>query len=295
MSWFMRWIICVMLALLVSESGAFARHHLIVQGNKKLAIVGSDGKIEWEMPWGAIHDIHPTSGGRVMVQQGAAKIVEIDMKSKEIVWSYDAAKENGNAGRAVEVHSFQPLENGRVMIAESGPARLIEIDRDGRLLHEMKLKTVHPSTHSDTRLVRKLKNGNYLVAHEADGAAREYSADGTIVWEYAVPLFGREPKPGHGPEAFGNRLFAALRLPNGNTLIATGNGHSVIEVTPQKEVVWKVEQSELPGIVLAWVTTLEVLPNGNPRHRQLPCRPRAAAAGRDRTPDETSRLAVRSI
>jgi hypothetical protein len=37
----------------------------------------------------------------------------------------------------------------------------------------------------------------------------------------------------------------------------------VIEVTPEKEIVWKVEQYDLPSIRLAWVTTLEVLPNGN--------------------------------
>ena len=58
-------------------------------------------------------------------------------------------------------------------------------------------------------------------------------------------------------------MFAAVRLGNGNTLIATGNGHSVLEVTPQKKIVWKLEQRDLPGITLGWVTTLEVLPNGN--------------------------------
>jgi hypothetical protein len=84
-----------------------------------------------------------------------------------------------------------------------------------------------------------------------------------VVWEYAVPLFGREPRPGHGPEAFGNQVFSALRLPSGDTLIGTGNGHSVLEVTPSKEIVWSVRQHDLPGITLAWVTTLQVLPNGH--------------------------------
>ena len=37
----------------------------------------------------------------------------------------------------------------------------------------------------------------------------------------------------------------------------------MIEVTPAKEVVWHLRQDELPGIRLAWVTTLEVLPGGN--------------------------------
>ena len=47
------------------------------------------------------------------------------------------------------------------------------------------------------------------------------------------------------------------------TLISTGNGHAVIEVTPDKNIVWAVHQNDLPGITLAWVTTLQVLPNGN--------------------------------
>ena len=52
-------------------------------------------------------------------------------------------------------------------------------------------------------------------------------------------------------------------MDNGNTLIATGNGHSVLEVTPAKVIVWQIHQDDLPGIRFAWVTTLEVLPNGN--------------------------------
>ncbi|MAW77291.1 MAG: hypothetical protein CMJ95_07900, partial [Planctomycetes bacterium] len=86
---------------------------------------------------------------------------------------------------------------------------------------------------------------------------------GRVVWEYDVPMFGREEIGGHGPDSFGDKCFCALRLENGNSLIATGNGHSVLEVTPDKEIVWRLEQYELPEIRLAWVTTLEVLPNGN--------------------------------
>jgi hypothetical protein len=35
-------------------------------------------------------------------------------------------------------------------------------------------------------------------------------------------MFGRQPRGGHGVEAFGNQCFAALRLENGNTLLSTG-------------------------------------------------------------------------
>lgn len=240
-----------------------AQHRLALQGAGKLAIVDREGKIEWQMPWRGIHDLHVLKNGNLVVQDGAAKVAEIDVKKKEVVWSYDSAKANGNEGKRIEVHGFQPLDDGSVMIAESGAQRIIEVDRDGKLLKEIKLKVDRPNAHTDTRLARKLANGNYLVCHEGDGVVREYDAAGKIVWEYAVPLFGREPKGGHGPDSFGNKCFAAVRLASGNTLIATGNGHSILEVTPEKAIVWKVEQRDLPGITLAWVTTLEVLPNGN--------------------------------
>jgi hypothetical protein len=149
------------------------------------------------------------------------------------------------------------------MIAESGAGRIIEIDREGKIHHQISLKLKKPSPHRDTRLARKLDNGNYLVSHEGDGAIREYDSKGSVVWEYDVPLFDQAPRGGHGPEAWGNQTFACLRLKNGNTLISTGNGHSVLEVTPEKKIVWQIGQKDLPQITLAWVTTLEVLANGN--------------------------------
>ena len=248
----------------LTAAAAEPGRRVIMQGKNRLAIVNGAGEIEWEMPWSGIHDIHVLDNGNVMVQKGRAVVAEIDRKSKKVVWSYDAATSNGNKGKRIEVHAFQPLSGDRVMIAESGSARIIEINRKGELLKEVPLKVKNPHPHSDTRLARKLPTGNYLVCHENDGAVREYDGEsGKVVWEFDVPLFGRKRQPGHGPEAFGNQAFAAVRLKNGNTLIATGNGHSVIEVTPAGEIVWRLKQNDLPGVTLAWVTTLEVLPNGN--------------------------------
>jgi len=258
----LRVLLCIA-SLFVSAASLSANHRLVTQGNGKLAIVEKDGTVSWEMPWGGIHDIHVLKNGNIMVQKQMRIISEIDVKTKKVVWSYDASQKNGNAGKRVEVHAFQPLENGNVMIVESGPARIIEINRDGEIQKQFKLKVENPNPHTDSRLARKLANGHYLVCHEADGKVREYNADGKVIWEYAVPMFGKQNKGGHGPEAFGNKAYCAVRLKNGNTLIATGNGHSVIEVTAKKEIVWKIEQNDLPNITLAWVTTLEVLPNGN--------------------------------
>jgi hypothetical protein len=224
--------------------------------------VGPDGTLEWETKVGPIHDAAVLPNGHVLLQQGWTLIVEMT-RDRKVVWEYDSGKMNGNEGKRVEVHAFQRLADGHTMIVESGPSRIIEVDANGKIQQEIKLKVNRPDVHMETRLARKLTSGNYLVAHQGDGAVREYDSTGKVVWEYELPLFGRERKPGHGPEAFGNAVFSATRLTNGNTLIGGGNGHCVLEVTTAKEIVWKLEQNDLPGITLAWVTRVERLPNGN--------------------------------
>ncbi|MEM9366150.1 MAG: PQQ-binding-like beta-propeller repeat protein [Planctomycetota bacterium] len=253
----------LLLFLACDASWCRAQQTVLLGGKDGLAVVQPNGTVTWHMDWGGIHDVHVTPDGLILTRQGRSKVVLIDPKKKEVVFTYDAAISPGNAGRKIEIHAAQPLDTERIMVAESGRGRIIEIDRSGKILHEITLKIDHPNPHRDTRLVRRLDHGGYLVAHEGDGVVREYDRDGTVQWEYSIPLFGKEPARGHGPEAFGNAVFSAIRLPNGNTLIGTGNGHSVLEVTPNKEIVWQIHQNDLPGIQLAWVTTLEQLDNGN--------------------------------
>lgn len=220
--------------------------------------------MDWECPWGPIHDLHVLTNGNLMVQRGPAEVVEIERGGGRVVWSYDSRTMGGNENRRVEVHAFQPLPNGQVMIAESGPGRILFVDRLGTIQREFALKLDAPDPHRDTRLARVLANGNVLVCHEGDGAVREYDGEsGDVVWEFDVPLFGRERRPGHGPEAFGNQVFGAHRKSDGNTLVATGNGHSVLEVDPAGEIVWSLHQDDLAPVRLAWVTTIDVLESGN--------------------------------
>ena len=244
-----------------SQTGPRRRVIAADDSKRTLAAISPDGAVEWRRANGPIHDLHLLPNGHLLLQDGWTRIVEIDANHAP-VWEYDAAH-GGDTGRRVEVHAFQRLSDGATMIVESGPARIIEVGRDGTIRKEVRLTVRHPSVHSDTRNARKTAAGTYLVAHERDGAVREYDGDGRVIWEFDVPLFGRERRDGHGPEAFGNQVYAAVRLPNGNTLIGTGNGHSVLEVDPRKEIVWKVEQRDLPGITLAWVTQVSRRADGN--------------------------------
>ncbi len=248
-----------------ANTASEVRHRILCadSSKKRIAIINEEGKTEWESKIGPLHDLHLLKNGNVLFQKNWVEIVEVEPITQKVVWEYNSAKSNGNEGKAIEVHAFQRLDDGNTLIAESGVSRLIEVDPAGKIVRKVALEVSKPHAHRDTRLVRKLANGNYLVCHEGDAVVREYDAQGTIVWEYAVPLFDKQPAPGHGVEAYGNQCFAALRLENGNTLISTGNGHGIIEVTHDKNIVWQLQQRDLPGIVLAWVTTLQVLPSGN--------------------------------
>lgn len=209
---------------------------------KIAAVVNADNTVGLQIPIKAIHDAQSLPNGNWLLQTTFTEVVEVDSKGKE-VWKYKPASENGK----VEIHAFRRLDNGLTMVAESGTTRIVEVNQDGAIVHSTPLKVSTPNPHRDTRLVRITPSGTYVVAHEGEKCIREYDRQGAIVWEYEV----------------GSQLYSAVRLPNGNTLVGTGDGHRVIEVTKDKKIVWELKENELEGVKLAWVTMVDRLPNGN--------------------------------
>jgi hypothetical protein len=258
-----RLCIAALLLVPVAATGAPDKpvaHRVLMQGLGKVLIVGPKGDVEWEAPCPfTSHDIQMLPNGNILIHPGPATVEEIT-RDKKTVWEY-TAKPKAPYDGPVEVHAFQRLKDGLTMVAETGNKRIVEVDTDGKIVHETPLTVEHPNPHRDTRMVRKLENGDYLVCHEGDGAVREYAPDGKVVWEYRLDLNGRPRTPNH--DGHGTEVFGAVRLKNGNTLIAGGNNNRVFEVTPEGKTVWSVDQEELPGIKLFWVTTLQVLPNGH--------------------------------
>ena len=259
---------CLLLLAIFSPNVSIAdssRDYKVLGADKKrVAIVNSKGEIEWEVPnpdAREIHDIQMLPNGNVLFQTGYTTVVEVS-RDKQTVWKHESKPKAGYDGK-VEIHSYQRLKNGLTLIAESGNSRLIEVDKQDKIVKEIPLTVVKSNAHRDTRMVRKLDNGNYLVCQEGEGKVREYDAKGKIVWEYTLDLNDRPRSNGHGPEGHGVEVFGAIRLPNGNTMIAGGNNNRVFEVTREGKVVWSVDQKELPGITFAWMTTLQQLPNGN--------------------------------
>lgn len=220
-------------------------------GKNVLAICESDGAVIWKHetagpPTGHAghHDVHLLPNGNILFHDSWTKTQEITL-GKEVVWEYDSATMNGNVGKRVDVHAFDRLSNGETVIVESSIGRIIHVDKHGKLVKQLPLGT---GGREKTRLMRMLDNGHYLACAEQPGVVTEYDSNGKIVWEYEI----------------GTRVFGAIRLKNGNTLICSGSGNSVVEVTPEKQVVWEISKT-VPGsqITLGWMTALQELPNGN--------------------------------
>lgn len=222
-------------------------------GKNVLAICDSEGEVLWKHdtagpPEGkghtGHHDVHLLENGNILFHDTWTETQEITLK-KEIEWDYNSATLNGNEGKRVDVHAFARLPDGSTMIAESGVGRIIHVDSDRKIVKQFPLGE---GGRKNTRLVRILENGNYLACAENPGVVTEYDASGNIVWEYAIDT----------------RVYGAIRLKNGNTLIASGSGNSVVEVTPEKKVVWDITK-KVPNtdIELAWTTCLQELSNGN--------------------------------
>lgn len=246
---------CFVFPLLTCLSARTEEDRLVLvgasYGKNVLAICDADGGVLWrhdtagpQKGHAGHHDVHLLANGNILFHDSWTETQEITL-GKELVWTYDSAAQNGNRGKKVDVHAFARLENGETVLVESGVGRIIHVDPEGKLLKSIPLGE---GGRKKTRLMRILSNGNYLACAENPGVVTEYDSEGTIVWEYEV----------------GTRVYGAIRLQNGNTLIATGGGASVIEVTPGKEVVWEIA-GEVPGtkITLGWMTTVQELPNGN--------------------------------
>ena len=220
-------------------------------GKNILAITNSKGDVLWshktagpQRGHAGHHDVHLLENGNILYHDSWTKLTELTL-GKKVVWSYDSGKMNGNTGKGVDVHAFARLKNGNTSIVESGIGRIIEVDQNGGIDHQFLMKK---DGRQNTRWTRLTRSGNYLVTSENPGVVTEYNRNGEIVWDYLVKT----------------RCYGAIRLKNGNTLIATGSGKSVIEVTADKKVVWEIK-GKVPGtnIELGWMTALQELKNGN--------------------------------
>jgi hypothetical protein len=161
--------------------------------------------------------------------------------AKTTVWEYQAPSGS-------EVQSCQPLPNDLFLIGEAhsdGTSFLFEMGRDKKISKTITIKTTG-TAHDIFRQVRKTPAGTYLVTYQRTGGkAEEYDGTGKLLRTFPC---GR---------------YVGIRLPDGNTLIACGDDHRIVEVDSADKIVWEVKETDIPGNKLLFVAGLQRLPNGN--------------------------------
>jgi hypothetical protein len=104
-----------------------------------------------------------------------------------------------------------------------------EIDPSGKTVRT--IRDIPGIKMSKAHAVTRLANGNTLFSTGAGATALEVDNDDKVVWKV-----GRSDLP----EIKMGFMTGLNRLPNGNTVISFYQGsHHLIEVTPEKKLVWK--------------------------------------------------------
>ncbi len=238
-------------------------------GNK-VFLVGTDGKVEWEYKTGTCDDLWVLPNGNLLFNTGHGAL-EVD-RDKKTVFSYESPSEvyacqrlaNGNtfigectAARLIEVepsgkiafelpipppdpkyagHAYirnaRKLTNGNYLVCFYSQEVVRELDSKGGVVAEI---PAVGGPHSAARL----PNGNTIVAcGDLKKEARVFEVDktGKTVWQIT-----HDELPGISLKF----MTGFQRLPNGNTVLSNWVGHGefgkapgIIEVTPDKKVVW---------------------------------------------------------
>jgi PQQ-like domain len=207
-------------------------------------IVDANGKVTWKYPL-STRDGWVLPNGHLLLAVSKSKeypgggVAEVTREGK-ILFTWQ--------GTQAEVNTVQALPDDKFLVSEAGPQpRLLEIDRQGKILLAIPLRCQTTNHHMQSRMARKLANGNYLVPQLFDKVVREYDATGRVVWEVKTP---------HWP-------FTAIRLPNGHTLINCTYGNVSIEVDREGRTVWELSNKGLPEPLIKDACGGQRLPNGN--------------------------------
>ena len=148
-----------------------------------------------------------SNGNIIFSRMSGAGMVSPD---KKILWHYDAPK-------GTEIHSIQAIGKNRVLIMRNGnlAEAMIINTATGAIEKEIPIPTTVHRTHGRFRHIRMTRNGTLLVPRLSEGKLVEYDQEGKVVWSVAA-----------------KSLWQAVRLRDGNTLIADDASRYAREVDP---------------------------------------------------------------
>ena len=214
--------------------GEEIKHSFLIAGPTFTGIIDEEGREAWNAGKAAARDGFVLPNGNVLIAW-SDEVVEMT-REKKVVFRFAKSVD------AKEIGTVERLENGTTLIAELGPRpRLLEVAADGSIIIEVPLQPETDNAHMQTRMARKLPNGNYLVPHLLAFKVKEYSPAGKVVQEFPTDL---TDLGGRGAE---NWPFTAIRLANGNTLVNLTHGNKTVELNSTGKVIWKVSNDDFPN------------------------------------------------
>lgn len=225
-------------------------HSFFIAGPSFTGIIDEDGKEVWDAGRPGARDGFVLPNGNVLIAWGNE--VKEFTREKKVVFQYAKSPDNQ------EIGTVERLPGGNTLITELGAKpRLMEVNPEGKVVVDVPLLPETTNGHMQTRMARKLPNGNYLVPHLLAFQVKEYSPKGEVIRSFATDL------PELGGRAAENWPFTAIRLENGNTLVTLTHGNQVVELNAEGKVVWKITNDDLEGKPLADPCGAQKLPNGN--------------------------------
>lgn len=248
-----------------------AQHPMLYigEGYNKMYLI-NNGKITWTYSTGGgneYDDVWMLSNGNILFTR-MQYIAEIT-PNKEVVWRYDAPE-------GTEIHACQPIGLDKVLFMQNGtPPKLMVYNIKTKKMEVEQEMPYDPEkgVHGQFRRVRYTAQGTYLVPFMLMDKVIEYDKNFKEIWNYDVKqpwaairlkngntlitdekdIITREVNPAKEtvwelkredlPEEY--RFIntqSCTRLANGNTIICSrggnGKGPQLVEVTPDKKVVW---------------------------------------------------------
>jgi hypothetical protein len=237
----LRTVACVLAMLCCNEHLAQAqeaiRHSLFIAGPDFTGILNEDGTEAWNAGRKAARDGYVLENGNVLIAW-SDEVKEINpQKNDAVVFHYRLSAVNKEIGTA------QRLANGNTLIAELGKEpKLLEITTDGTAAVMVNLKPETDNAHMQTRMARKLANGNYLVPHLLAFKVKEYNPQGEVVRVLKTDL------DSIGGRAAENWPFTAIRLEDGNTLVNLTHGNKTVEFDEAGNIVWQISNADFTDL-----------------------------------------------
>lgn len=210
-------------------------------GSNSIFIVNRDGAIEWQHEAVNVQDVWMLKNGNILFHDRTrAMIVDRDHNT---LMQYQTQP---------EVHSVMPLPNGNILVTLCGQSKVVEINPRGSVVKQIEVQSNNQDTHLELRDSVLTHEGTYLVALCKEGLVHEYDEAGKLIRVIDKSIGEDLGSPSD-----------LQRLTNGNTLLATGYGRSVLEIDRNDKVVWSLKTDEIEGVQFGYVAGAVRLANGN--------------------------------